>query len=88
MGFNVVKLDETLTPALTGDQVKLVKTFAKETPNVFQVVAQSIAPSIYGHTLVKEALLCQVISYILSLKNLICPALGFNLFDSCWEERR
>ena len=48
MGFNVVKLDETLTPALTGDQVKLVKTFAYETHNVFQVVAQSIVPTVYG----------------------------------------
>ena len=77
MGFNVVKLDETLTPAITGNQVKLVKTFAKETHNVFQVVAQSMAPSIYGHALVKEALLCQVISHISSLKTFICPTHGF-----------
>ena len=57
-----------MAPPMTAAQTLLIKRFAKETPNVFKVLAKSIAPSVYGHDIVKEALLCQVISYIPYLK--------------------
>lgn len=46
--------------AITGKDVKVIKSIAKSR-DVFETVARSIAPSIYGHTWIKKALVLMLL---------------------------
>lgn len=47
-------------PVLTPQDVKNIRTLAKD-PGVFQILASSLAPSIYGHDYIKRSILLQLL---------------------------
>jgi len=51
---------EVVGPVITPADIANIRTVAQD-PNVFQLLAQSIAPSIYGHEYIKRAILLQLL---------------------------
>jgi DNA replication licensing factor MCM3 len=51
---------EVIGPVITPADIANIRTVAQD-PNVFQLLAQSIAPSIYGHDYIKRAILLQLL---------------------------
>lgn len=47
-------------PTLTAQDIKNIRALAKD-PNVFGIVASSLAPSIYGHEYIKKSILLQLL---------------------------
>ena len=45
-------------PQLSGSDISNIKTLSKKN-NVFDILANSIAPGIYGHSFIKKALILQ-----------------------------
>ena len=64
MAFNIVKHEELLSPTISGSEVEEVKRLARETSDIFKLLAKSIAPSVFGLDFIKEALVCQVLNFI------------------------
>jgi replicative DNA helicase Mcm len=53
---------------ISKDDIKKIKKLAED-PKLYQKMVDSIAPSIYGHTLVKEALLLQLMGGVRKVRN-------------------
>jgi len=51
---------ESLTTFVPED-IKKIKNFVKQQDNMFDTIAESIAPSISGHSYIKKAILCQLV---------------------------
>lgn len=58
---NVEQLNKNIeTPELTGEDIKQIKELAKN-PKIFDILANSVAPGIHGHKLIKKALVLQLL---------------------------
>lgn len=54
---NVSQLNKDSNLNITRDEVNMCKKLAKK-PDIFELLAKSLAPSIHGHEFVKQAILC------------------------------
>ncbi|XP_074597535.1 minichromosome maintenance 3 [Brevipalpus obovatus] len=57
---NVIPMSKEVSPTYTLEDSKRYFAFGKRA-NIFNELAQSIAPSIYGHDMIKKALLCMLL---------------------------
>lgn len=50
-------MHKDVNPHITEDEADIIARFSK-TPNIFNLLAKSLAPSIHGHEYIKKAILC------------------------------
>ncbi|XP_060529095.1 zygotic DNA replication licensing factor mcm3 [Cylas formicarius] len=55
---NIRQLSKDTVPQISREDVARCKQLAKSHKNIFNLLAKSLAPSIYGHEYVKKAVLC------------------------------
>lgn len=60
LATHVNLLNKEVTAEIMHDDIEKCKRFSKQ-KNVFEVLARSLAPSIYGHHYIKKALLCMLL---------------------------
>ena len=65
MALNLDKHDELLSPAITGHEVEEVMRHAREMPDMLNLLATSIAPSLCGLDFAKKALVLQVQKFLI-----------------------
>jgi len=58
---NLTLLSKEVTLNISGEDVATCKKFSRQKGNAFNVLAKSLAPSIQGHEIVKQALLCMLL---------------------------
>jgi replicative DNA helicase Mcm len=66
---NVIPLEEDYTNILLGDKDKIEIEKLSKDPKIIDKIADSLAPGIYGHTRVKEALALQFVGGVKKLHN-------------------
>lgn len=57
---NVAQLSKDLNPLFSVDDVEMIKKFSKQKGS-FDILANSLAPSIHGHEYIKKAVLCMLL---------------------------
>ena len=59
LGNNVIVLSKEVSPLFTAKDIAKIKRFSRSKQyDPFEVLAQSLAPSIHGHEQIKRAVLC------------------------------
>lgn len=58
---NIVLINKESQPSFSVKDIAQIKKFTKQKHDVFEVLAQSLAPTIHGHDEIKRALLCMLL---------------------------
>lgn len=61
LATNVNLLSKEVTSDITPEDFNKCKQFSRQKHDVFEILARSLAPSIYGHEYIKKALLCMLL---------------------------
>lgn len=55
---NLTQMTKEATPSISHEDIQTCKNLAKSSPDIFDLLAKSLAPSIHGHNYIKRAILC------------------------------
>lgn len=55
---NLTQMTKESSPSISHEDIQTCKNLAKNTPDIFELLAKSLAPSIHGHHYIKKAILC------------------------------
>lgn len=55
---NLQQMSKEAAPSISHEDIQMCKNLAKNTPDIFELLAKSLAPSIHGHNYIKRAILC------------------------------
>ncbi|ESO02014.1 hypothetical protein HELRODRAFT_94361 [Helobdella robusta] len=58
---NVQLLNKELHPTFSSKDISKIKKFSRQKKNVFEILSNSLAPTIHGHEYIKKAILCMLL---------------------------
>lgn len=55
---NLQQMSKEAAPTISHEDIQQCKNLVKNTPDIFELLSKSLAPSIHGHEYIKRAILC------------------------------